>query len=146
MNWAGAMWALHPLSSRSTFHSSLCTFHFPQGPLFTFHLSLFTSLRDRFSLFTLHFSLPEGTLFTLITQCGALAFAARSDGTCSVLRRASQRTAFLQGLLCMILCAVLLGVGLCSVRPFSLGAGSLFPGCRLQSAWRRDGFCNSVAW
>lgn len=50
-----------------------------------------------------------------------MALAARSDGTCSVLRRASQRTAFLQGLLCVILCAVLLGVCQCSVRPFSLG-------------------------
>lgn len=50
-----------------------------------------------------------------------MALAARSDGTCSVLRRASQRTAFLQGLLCVILCAVLLGVCQCSVRHFSLG-------------------------
>ena len=72
--------------------------------------------RHRAALFTFHFS-----LFTLITQCGALALAARSDGTCSVLRRASQRTAFLQGLLCVILCAVLLGACQCSVRHFSLG-------------------------
>ena len=50
-----------------------------------------------------------------------MALAARSDGTCSALRRASQRTAFLQGLLCVILCAVFLGVCQCSVRHFSLG-------------------------
>ena len=73
--------------------------------------------RHRAALFTFHSS-----LFTLITQCGALALAARSDGTCSALRRASQRTAFLQGLLCVILCAVLLGVKRCPVCSFSLGS------------------------
>ena len=54
------MWALHPLPSRSTFHFSLFTFHFPKGVLFTIHFSLFTSHRDtfHFSLFTFHF--PKG--------------------------------------------------------------------------------------
>ena len=42
-------------SPRSTFHFSLFTLHFPQGPLFTLHFSLLTSHRDHF--FTLHFSL-----------------------------------------------------------------------------------------
>ena len=51
------MWALHPLPSRSTFHFSLFTFHFPKGALFTIHFSLFTSHRDTF-----HF--PQGPLFT----------------------------------------------------------------------------------
>ena len=117
-----SLFTLHfSLPLGTTFHFSSFTIHFPKGrfslPLgTTFHFSLCT-----FNFPKGHFSLPEGTLFTLITQCGALALAARSDGTCSALRRASQRTAFLQGLLCVILCAVLLGVCQCSVRPFSLG-------------------------
>ena len=88
--------------------------------------------RHRAALFTFHSS-----LFTLITQCGALALAARSDGTCSALRRASQRTAFLQGLSCVILCAVLLGVCQCSVRPFSLGQEACFLAvvCSWHGGW-----------
>ena len=102
MNWAGAPWTLHFLTSRSTFHFSLFTFHFPQGPLFTFHSSLFTSLGDHFSLFTLHFSLPLGTLFTYFTQCGAMAIAACSVGHRSALHRALQRAAFFQASFCAI--------------------------------------------
>lgn len=88
--------------------------------------------RHRAAFFTFHSS-----LFTLITQCGALALAARSDGTCSALRRASQRTAFLQGLSCVILCAVLLGVCQCSVRPFSLGQEACFLAvvCSWHGGW-----------
>lgn len=88
--------------------------------------------RHRAAFFTFHSS-----LFTLITQCGALALAARSDGTCSALRRASQRTAFLQELSCVILCAVLLGVCQCSVRPFSLGQEACFLAvvCSWHGGW-----------
>ena len=101
------MWALHPLPSRSTFHFSLFTFHFPKGhfSLFTFHSSLpegtlLTSHRDHSSLFTLHFSLPEGTLFTQMTQCGASGIAARSIGHCSALHRPLQCAAFFGALSC----------------------------------------------
>ena len=58
-----------------------------------------TSPRQPFSLFALHFSLPAGTLFTSVMQCGALALAACCIGCCSVLRWASQRTAFSSPLL-----------------------------------------------
>ena len=71
-----------------------------------------------FSLFTIHFN-----------------HAVRCIGTCSALRRASQRTAFLQGLLCVILCAVLLGVERCPVRPFSLGQEA----CSLTAVCSRHG-------
>ena len=94
------MWALHPMPSRSTFHISLFTFHFPKGALFIFHSSLFTSRRDHFSFFTLHFSLPEGTLLTCITQCGASGIAARSIGHCSALHRPLQCDAFFGALSC----------------------------------------------
>ena len=94
------MWALHPLPSRSTFHISLFTFHFPKGALFIFHSSLFTSRRDHFSFFTLHFSLPEGTLLTCITQCGASGIATRSIGHCSALHRPLQCGASFGALSC----------------------------------------------
>ena len=62
------MWALHPLPSRSTFHFSLFTFHFPKGALFTLHFAL----------------------FTYFTQCGASGIAARSIGHCNALHRPLQ--------------------------------------------------------
>ena len=62
------MWALHPLPSRSTFHFSLFTFHFPKGALFTLHFSLFTSRRDAFNF-------PQGPLFTFYSSL----FTSRRD-------------------------------------------------------------------
>ena len=64
-----------------------------RAALFTFHSSLFTSLRD-------HFSLPEGTLFTQMTQCGASGIAARSIGHCSAVHRPLQCAAFFGALSC----------------------------------------------
>ena len=66
-----------------------------------------------------------------------MAHAARCVGHRSALRRASQRTAFLQGLSCVILCAVLLGVCQCSVRPFSLGQEACFLAvvCSWHGGW-----------
>lgn len=72
------MWALHPLPSRSTFHFSLFTLHFPQGPLFTLHFAL----------------------LTCITQCGASGIAARSIGHCSALHWLLQCGAFFGALSC----------------------------------------------
>ena len=94
------MWALHPLPSRSTFHFSLFTFHFPKGALFTLHFTLFTSHRDALHfpqgpLFTFHSS-----LFTCLTQCGAWGIAARSIGHCSALHRPLQCGAFFGALSC----------------------------------------------
>ena len=102
------MWALHPLPSRSTFHFSLFTFHFPKGALFTLHFSLFTSRRDAFNfpqgpLFTFHSSLFTSRRDTFhlndavrcighrsalhwALQCAAQAVAVRCTGRCSALR------------------------------------------------------------
>ena len=52
------------------------------------------AIAQHFSLFTFHFSLPAGTLFTSVMQCGALALAVHCIGCRSVLRWASQRTVF----------------------------------------------------
>ena len=94
------MWALHPLPSRSTFHFSLFTFHFPKGALFTLHFSLFTSRRDAFNF-------PQGPLFTFYSSL----FTSRRDtfhsndavrciGHCSALRRPLQCAAFFGALSC----------------------------------------------
>ena len=72
------MWALRLSPSRSTFHYSLFTIHFPQGPFFTFHSSL----------------------LTYFTQCGASAIAACSVGHRSALHRALQRAAFSRASFC----------------------------------------------
>ena len=73
------MWTLHLLPSHSTFHSSLFTFNFPKG-------LLFTSRRDRFSL-------PAGNAVRRPMQHGAIADAARCDGWCSTLRGHMHRAA-----------------------------------------------------
>lgn len=87
------MWALHPLPSRSTFHFSLFTFHFPKGALFTIHFSLFTSHRDTFHfpqgpLFTIHSS-----LFTSRRDTFHFCHAVRCVGSRSVLHWLLQRAA-----------------------------------------------------
>ncbi len=94
------MWALHPLPSRSTFHFSLFTFHFPKGALFTLHFSLFTSRRDAFNfpqepLFTFHSS-----LFTSRRDAFHSNDAARSIGHCSAVHRPLQCGAFFGALSC----------------------------------------------
>ncbi len=66
------------LPEGGTFHFALCTFNFPQGPLFTLHFAL----------------------FTYFTQCGASGIAARSIGHCSALHRPLQCGAFFGALSC----------------------------------------------
>ena len=97
------MWALRLLPSRSTFHFSLFTFHFPQerfslpaGTTFhfalcTFHFPkglLFTSRRDRFSL-------PAETAVRRPMQHAPMAGAARCVGTCTALRFPGEHSPFL---------------------------------------------------
>lgn len=83
------MWTLRLWPSRSTFHFSLCTFHFPQGPLFTFHFALLTSQRDHFSLCTLHFA-----LFTSLRDTFHFPQGLRCDSRCSTLRWLVQHAAW----------------------------------------------------
>ena len=71
-----------------------------RAALFIFHSSPFAAGKGHFSLFTFHSSLPEGTLLTCITQCGASGIAARSIGHRSALHRPMQCDAFFGALSC----------------------------------------------
>ena len=89
------MWALRLLPSRSTFHFSLFTFHFPQERFSlpagtTFHFALCT-----FHFPQGHFSLPTGTAVRRLMQHAAMAGAARCVGTCTALRFPGERSPFL---------------------------------------------------
>ena len=79
------MWALHPLPSRSTFHFSLFTFHFPKGALFTFHSSLFTSRRDAFHLNDAVRCIGHRSALHWALQCAAQAIAVRCVFRCTFM-------------------------------------------------------------
>ena len=124
------MWALHPLPSRSTFHFSLFTFHFPKGALFTLHFSLFTSRRDAFNfpqgpLFTFHSS-----LFTSRRDTFHLNDAVRCIGHRSALHWALQCAAQAVAVRCVFRCTFMHGRG--------HAAKLSFPEDRKQNAARWD--------
>ena len=79
------MWALHPLPSRSTFHFSLFTFHFPKGALFTLHFSLFTSRRDAFNLNDTVRCIGHRSALHWALQCAAQAVAVRCVFRCTFM-------------------------------------------------------------